>query len=236
MYYILYFFLLCVYTPLSAFKLVDQLALGQQGEYIVIQHEHHLVLLHLSQRSQEVVTLEELCIPLALKAKLQCQWQAWLQQGALGHTCWNRIEIKLPQAVISVYSVDQQKELSSSNVESYILNILLTQPLKRSLSQEKKVRMYPYQHCCCLWTKPLAAEEETKCTLVAWTLDWPQDSSEFAGQTVELYLPSDQDRSKHHLTCYVPYWIHLYGRVAQVKMRVVEAGIFKPEISTQSQS
>lgn len=205
----------------SEIYLLDRLAKAQNGDFIVVEANKTITLLAIRSSNEHTLLLEEISAP--SPKIMPSDWADWLKKRAPGHTSWSMMEIDLhDRQVLEAYSFTRSTWMSTSSNASFLAG-LLHLPLKK-LPKEKlrcigppPLDGEPDQRK--IWTPPLFVQgKQIKPVLFeAFETVWPQDGSEFAGKTMDLYF--DREAKSHF-----PYWIQIDTGQITATLRSIDSG------------
>lgn len=207
----------------AAFSLKERLVGAENGDYLVVEVNQTIALLHICSSTPTTLLLEEIAAPKKNLKRLPDSWTEWVKHRAPGHTSWSMLEIDLQKGeIVECYSFSQASWIPLSSKES-LLVALLQSPLK-PIEAEKRRRIgsppppgeADFRQ---IWQPPLTFEGEkiAKSQFDAFETSWPQDGSEWAGKTFLLYFDRDS------LSPF-PYWIEVETSHASFHLRALDGG------------
>lgn len=204
----------------SETTLLDRLSQGQSGDFIVVEANKTITLLALRSSNAHTLLLEEISAPSPKIAPRD--WNDWLKKRAPGHTSWSMMEIDLTnKEVVEAYSFTRGTWITISSNQSFLAG-LIHLPMK-AMDRERLRRIGPppmegEADLRKIWTPPLFVEgKQIKPEFEAFETTWPQDGSELAGKTMDLYF--DQETR-----CCFPYWIQVDAGQITVTLRAIDSG------------
>lgn len=204
---------------LAAATLCNNLAKTDQGDFVVTTQNKNYSLLHVHDKDDSTVTIEEITVPVGRMTQYRIDWREWVAQGAPNHTSWVLYKIKLATGEISnCFSVGQRKWIQIPKQEQFLptlLNLSL-----REVPNEERRRMG--RGSASYWNPPMVVNGQTVTgvAFTAWRADWPQDGTPLAGKAIDIYLPEESDK----YPAYFPYWLQMKGGVGSHTVRIVDSG------------
>lgn len=228
----LFSLLLCLVLFTPAFSslqaedmlLRNNLRLAQPGDFLVISTNKTQTLLHIHEKKNQTLTIEEVAIP-ENKRSANLSWKEWMRQGAPDNTSWVMYDVDLNTGKMSRYYSFTKKNWfeipDADNFLSKLLNLKFT-----SIPEEARKRIGPKiksgPEFRAIWNPRLVIEGKTipNVKFDAWRTKWPCDGGDLSGKVIEVYLPSDRER----YPSYFPYWLQINGAVGKAKVRIVDSG------------
>lgn len=221
-----FLFVLLFFVPLhcAAHTLGDEFKKAEVGDFIVFQHQKHITLLRIAEKDEKSLAVEEITTQESSVDPKTISWESWLENFAPGHTSWIVSRFNLPDfAVESVFSYTTNEWIGNEPLFQF-LPTLLNLPLEPVKKEDRK-RIGPPPSEGEIdfrkeWLPKIIFNAKvipTECHV--FKTSWPKDGGELAGKTLYLYIPI----SKECLN-YFPYWIEIAGRLAKVKLRVIDSG------------
>ncbi len=212
----------CSYADLS---LRHNLHKAKAGDYIVTSQNRTNTLLMVTDRTDSLIRIQEISIAEGRFPAHIHSWREWLNQNAPGHTAWIVYDLDAHSGqLLQVFSYTQNCRLEGAAADSY-LGTLLNLNLE-AMNYRQRRRVGPSQDggkdTRGLWQPRLVVEGQVVpgATFSAWKARWPNDGSELAGKTIELYLPEQEG----NYPSYFPYWVQVSGVVGKARMRIVDSG------------
>lgn len=210
----------CGASPL----LMERFAQAQKGDYVVIQLNKNYTLLHIFDKTPTTAIIEEITVPAPYVGTLS--WPDWVSQGAPHHTSWLMAEVDLQSSrILECYSFTQHGWIEIEGGENFLKTLLHLDITPLPPQNRKKVGP-PNIHGLAdrrpLWNPPLVFQGKTvlNAPFNAWQAEWPNDGTELAGKTIDVYLPEDMNT---YPSCF-PYWIEVRGGLVKTKVRVKDSG------------
>ena len=216
----------CWIITLQASPLIlrDNLQKAQPGDYLVIAAGKTNTLMHIYDKKDNVITIEEVVIP-ETKCSTPPVWKEWLVHEAPGHTSWVMYDINLQTGEMMRYYSFTKKgwfEIADAdNFLSKLLNLRLTK-IPDAMRRKAGARPLTANDRRPLWQPRLVVDGQVvkNVPFNAWKTQWPKDGSGLSGKTIEIYLPYD-----HQLyPSYFPYWLQINGIVGKAKIRMIDSG------------
>lgn len=227
-----WFLLFCFLSTLawgSPLRLKDKLAEAEPGSYIVTEQNKNFTLVHVHDRTDQTITIEEVTIPAARFARQPLPWRQWFEKGGPGHTSWTMSQINLETGRFEeTFSFTHQGWINLSDSDSF-LTTLLNLPF-HPIPEEKRRRvgLPPGHHKTDqrpFWSPLLVVNGErvVGVPFTAWRARWPSDGTELSRKTVEIYMPHNGNEDFAFPT-YFPYWIEVDGKIGCAKIRIIDSG------------
>jgi hypothetical protein len=220
-------YLLIIWTSIihaETLLLRENLQRAVPGDYLVISSNKTDTLMHIYDKQNHILTIEEIAIPNCRKPE-SLSWKNWLEQNAPGNTSWVMYDINLHTGrMLRYYSFSKNGwfEISDSeNFLSTLLNLKLT-----PIPQEARKRVGPKPKSGPDWRSLWQPRMVVNGSVIkdvrfnAWQTRWPKDNSELAGKTIEIYLHLESQR----YPAYFPYWLQVNGVVGKAKIRIIDSG------------
>lgn len=200
----------------------DNLKNASAGDYIVTMQNKNYTLLHIYNRNSDTLIVEEISIPIARLKNIS--WREWVQKGVPGSTSWILYALDLQSArPQKYYSVTKGAWFEMPQRENFLATLLNIRLERISPRDRKKIGIpiVPTAESKMIWNPKLVVDGEVipNATFDAWKTKWPQDGSEIAGKTIEVYTPQDS-----RYASYFPYWLQISGVVGNAKVRIIDSG------------
>lgn len=210
----------------AAIYLKENLKRGQPGDFIVAAQNKSYTLLHLVDKKDHLLTVEEITVPSESIARNQFSWRDWVGKGAPSHTSWILYTISLETSEIqSCYSLSKNGWYAIS-CKDIFLPTLLNLRLNEIPKNERKLIGPPPDEGSPdrrqIWQPTMMVDGKTikNVSFSAWRTRWPKDNGSLSGKPIEIYLPEESDK----YPSYFPYWLQIKGIVGQAKLRIVDSG------------
>lgn len=203
--------------------LLDDFTEAKAGDFVVYLHQKQLTLLVIKEKKGDCIVFEEISAPQAAVDEYNGKWGRWLQEGAPLHTSWTISTMDLQShMMLALYSVDTGIHSKPEGL-FHFLPTLLSLPLHRvDLSERKYVGPPPMPgepDFRKLWYPKIVYEGAIiHPEICVRKIIWPQDGSNLAGKTIELYLAGKPAIS------YFPYYIQFIAGIKKVQLQVIDSG------------
>jgi hypothetical protein len=217
MHILVYLLSLLLFNTATA-ALLDNLQQAQKGDYIVTAQGKNLTLLHIYDRQDKRLTIEEITAPSKPVQASFCSWKLWVQQRAPYNTSWVIYVVDLNTGkMLSYFSLTRNAWMDIHQADNF-LTTLLNLNLQPILPKNRK----KIGNSRKLWQPRMVTEgqEIPGVEFDAWRTTWPKDQTELSGKTVDVYLP--QQSAKY--PSYFPYWLEISGFVGNAKIRIIDSG------------
>lgn len=207
-------------------SLLDKLKEAQTGGYLVTVQNKQVTLLHIFEKSEGTLILEEVSIPLDRFRQYQGSSRAWFESGAPGHTSWLMTHVNLTTGKCEeCYSCTHQGWVSLSEEDAFLTTLFTLRFQKVDDAHRRRVGPPPGYNRVDnrpIWNPPLVIEGalHENAPFSAWKALWPSDGTELAQKTIEVYLPD----SLGHYPTYFPYWVEIEGKIGSARVRVIDSG------------
>lgn len=223
----IFIFLILIFTNLDAeIYLKDNLKKAKKGDFIVTSQSKSYTLLHIYDKKEDQLTLEEISIPATQLCLPNHSWKAWVQNGALHHTSWVMFTIDLQTGVIQkFYSFSKGGWHQKADADSFLSTLLNLRLEKIPDIDRKKVGLAPLDgrpDRRAFWQPRLIfdGQIQTGVSFDAWQTRWPKDTTELSGRFIEIYTPE----ANTHYPAYFPYWLQISGAIGKAKVRIIDSG------------
>lgn len=213
-------------SPLNAEVLFlrDNLQKAQKGDYIVVSSNKTLTLMHIQNKQNHVLTVEEIAVPES-KRPIKFTWKEWVSQGAPGNTSWVMFDVDLRNGqMMRYYSFTKKNWYEIPDADNFLSKLLNLKFTKIPDGARKRIgpksstgpELRPF------WQPRMIVEGHPVQGVVfdAWRTKWPKDGTDLSGRTIEVYLPRDSQR----YPAYFPYWLQINGALAKAKIRIIDSG------------
>lgn len=211
---------------LDEFYLKENLKKASKGDYIVTAQFKNYSMLIVKDKTDKTLSIEEITLPASKVSKEKLfSWRQWVKNGSLGNTSQVIYTIDVDSGkILQTYSISRQEYISVSEQNSF-LSILLNLKLTKIPTSERKRVGFSNSHSTddnTLWQPPLIVEGKTiaNAKFEAWRTFWPKDGSELSGKTIEVFIPTENDK----YPSYFPYWLQMSGLVGKARIRIVDSG------------
>lgn len=226
---ILFFFLLSINFSLKSesLSLKQKFEEAQIGDFFVTEQNKNISFLHIYDKKDQTLMLEEVSIAAAGFPR-GMDWKQWFEKGAPQHGSWTISQVDLNTGkFLDSYSFTHNGWIDLSEDMNF-LTTLMNLPFERESDQErKKVGLppgYGKPDHRALWTPRVNFEGNClkHVPFTVWKARWPNDGSELARKMVEVYLPEKMEGSNY--PTYFPYWVEIDGKIGSAKVRIISSG------------
>lgn len=222
-------FLFLLFFSFSVFAeetllLRNQLMRAQPGDYLVISSSKTETVMHIYDKKDRIVTIEEVAIP-ENKRPQNLNWKEWILKNAPGNTSWVMYDIDVATGqMLRYYSFTKNGWFEIPEADNFISKLLNLKFGRIPENQRKRVGPKPISgpEWRSIWQPPMIVEGKKipNITFDGWKTKWPKDSTDLSGRTIEIFLPQDQ---RQYLS-YFPYWLQIQGAVGKAKIRIIDSG------------
>lgn len=234
-FFLITLFLICLlFSPLSAseISLREKLGLAKTGSYLVTEQNKTCTFLHINERGENYVILEEVVISAAQFARYQTSWRDWFERGAPGHTSWTLSQVNLETGTLEeIFSFPHEGWVENSEANHFISTLLNLSFNAVPDNKRRRIGLppgYGKPDHRPLWT-PILFIDGTPFKQVpfsVWKARWPGDGSELSYKVIEVYLPEEHHSSDiPDYPTYFPTWLEVEGKFGNAKIRVIDAGM-----------
>lgn len=204
--------------------LKNNLQLAQPGDYLVISCNKTLTLMHIFRKENQVLTIEEIALPEG-KQPAELNWKAWVAQNAPGNTSWVMYDIDLKTGeMIRYFSYTKNNWFKIPDTDNFLSKLLNLKMTKIPEKFRKRVGPKPFSgpDMRPLWQPRLIMNGKSieGVHFDAWKTDWPRDGSDLSNKTIEVYLPSNNQK----YPSYFPYWLQINAVAGKAKIRIIDSG------------
>lgn len=209
----------------TAIYLRDNLKKSNPGDFIVTVQNKTYTLLRISDKSDQLLTIEEITIPMEKIAKRH-SWKNWVANNAPGNTSWIIYSIDLTNGKMKEnYSFTKKTWYKVSDADNYLSKLLNLRLIKIPLKDRKKIGIPPDgggPDWRVVWQPQMVVDGKVipGVQFDAWRTHWPKDGSDLSGRTIEVYVPAENEK----YPSYFPYWLQISGMVGKAKMRIIDSG------------
>jgi hypothetical protein len=204
----------------------DNLRRAKVGDYIVTSQNKNYTLLHIYDKTDHSLTIEEITAPAQRIPKSFSSWKDWVAQKAPGNTSWVMFKLDISKGqIVNYFSLTKNAwfDLSQSNIFlTTLLNLKFNRvPVenRRLLGMAARVNSPENE---AFWQPRMIfnGNEVPGVTFEAWQTRWPADGSDLSGKTIEVFIPRENDC----YPSYFPYWLQIKGMIGNAKIRIIDAG------------
>lgn len=222
--YIFSIFGFCESLQAEELVLRNNLKHAQPGDYLVTSSGKTLTLMHMFEKKNQILTIEEITIPES-KRSSTLNWKDWVAKNAPGNTSWVMYDIDLNTGkMIRYYSFSKRNWYEIPDVDNFISKLLNLKMTKIPENARKRIGRKPTSgpEWRPFWQPRMVIEGKPIQGVVfdAWKTSWPRDGSELSNKTIEIYLPNNTQ----NYPSYFPYWLQINGAVGKAKIRIIDSG------------
>jgi hypothetical protein len=219
--------------------LKDNLQRAQSGDYIVVSSNKTDTLMHIYDKQDQLITIEEIAVPESERKSQSLSWREWIHKNAPSHTSWVMYEIDLQTGQMQrYYSFSKQGWFEIPDADNFLSKLLNLKLNKLPDQARKKVGPRPNSgpDMRVFWQPRMIVDGQVVkgVEFNVWQTQWPRDGSELSGKSIEIYLPQDSQC----YPSYFPYWLQVIGAVGKAKVRIIDSGSHlnspKPPLSALS--
>lgn len=217
----------CISLPLQAdLYLRNSLKKAQKGDYIVTVISKAYTLFHIYDKKEDILTIEEITVPLNKIPRQNFSWKEWVRNRAPGQTNWMLYNIRLSTGqILDCYSVSKRGWYNIAQWDNFLPTLLNLHLTKIPLNERKKVGPPPSEGSPDqrkIWEPQMILNGKAipHVKFEAWTTFWPKDGGELSGKRIEVYLPEESEK----YPSYFPYWLQIKGAVGAATLRIVDSG------------
>ena len=203
----------------------DNLGRAQTGDFIVTSSNKNYTLLHIYDKTERSLVMEEITVP---DSKINLQnstWAAWVQNGAPCHTSWVMYEIDLPSGqMLEFFSFTKNGWMDLGKADNFLSALLNLRLYKVPEQQRKRIGPkssgdFDFRK---IWQPPMivGGHQIHDVPFDAWHTVWPKDGSELSGKSIDVYLPQHPEM----YLSYFPYWLQISGVIGKAKIRIIDSG------------
>lgn len=204
----------------------DNLKKANPGDFIVISANKTDTLMHIYDKQNNVLTIEEISIPEVQRKKYPMNWKEWVSKNAPSNTSWVMYDIDISTGeMIRYYSFSKNGWFEIPDADNFISKLLNIRFKKLPDHLRKKVGQRPAPGSPdrrSFWQPRLVIDGKAidGVPFDAWRTQWPKDNSELSGRTIEIFLPKDNT----NYPSYFPYWLQISGGIGKAKIRIIDSG------------
>lgn len=200
------------------------LQLANPGDFIVISANKTLTLLHVHDKKNQILSIEEIAVPES-KRSSAIGWKEWVHQGAPGNTSWVIYDIDLQTGkMLKYYSFTKKNWFDIPEADNFLSKLLNLKfnPIPENARKRIGPKINSGPELRAIWNPKMIVEGKTipNVEFDAWRTKWPCDGSDLSSRTIEVFLPKD---SKLY-PAYFPYWLQIHGAIGKAKVRLIDSG------------
>lgn len=195
------------------------------GDFIVITANKTDTLFHIYDKTDAVVTIEEIAVPDSKKPSEEMGWKAWVENNAPSNCSWVIYEIDLNTGkMLNYYSFTKNGWFEIAEADNFLSKLLNLKLEKVPLNSRKHIGLKPASEAVPkrIWNPPMIVEGKVikGVRFDAWKTFWPQDQSDLSGKLIEVFLPDENEK----YPSYFPYWLQISGAIGKAKVRIIDSG------------
>lgn len=198
---------------------------AKKGDFIVTAQSKNYTLLHIYDKGETDLVIEEITVPQAKLCLPNGSWKAWVTGGGPNYTSWVMFDVDLPTGQIKkFYTFSKNGWTEAPQGDNFLSTLLNLRLEKIPLSERKRVGPPPNDgpDLRSTWKPKVTFEGKTygDVPFDAWETRWPKDNSELSGRLIEIYTPE----ASTHYPAYFPYWLQISGMIGKAKVRMIDSG------------
>lgn len=181
--------------------------------------------MHIYDKTNNLLTIEEIAIPESKRQSQQMSWKEWVKQNAPGNTSWVMFEINTTNGEMTrYYSFSKNGWFEIPDTDNFLSKLLNLKFMKVPEKTRRLVGPKPISgpDWRTAWQPSMIIDGEKiqNVHFDAWRTKWSKDGSDLSGKTIEVYLP--QENQKY--PAYFPYWLQINGIIGKAKIRIIDSG------------
>lgn len=204
----------------------DNLKRAQKGDFIVTAQNKSYTLLHIAQKENNQLKIEEITVPISRINTKNFSWKEWVKQGAPCNTAWVMYIVNLDTGKMqNFFSVTKNEWCDLSTADNFLTTLLNLRLHQIPKSERRKVGPPPPSGSPDwrpLWQPQMVMNGQTieGVSFESWRTQWPKDGGPLSGKTIEVFVPEENDK----YPSYFPYWLQISTLVGKAKVRIIDAG------------
>lgn len=212
--------------PKNTIYLRDNLKRAQKGDYIVTMQSKSYTLLHIYNKGENELTIEEITVPTSRIDTKNFSWKEWVKQGAPYNTAWVMYVVNLNSGQMrDFFSFTKNEWCDLSKADNFLSTLLNLRLQFIPPSERRKVGPPPpttVPDRRRLWQPQMVVDGQTVegVAFDAWRTHWPKDGGQLSGKLIEVFVPEENDK----YPSYFPYWLQISGLVGKAKVRIIDSG------------
>lgn len=210
----------------SELLLRDNLTRAQPGDFLVTAQNKNYTLLIMRSKDAELLSIEEITIPMSRVPNDSFSWRNWVLKGAPGHTCWVMYTIHLPSGTMQqIFSFTKNEWVSIPQAQNFMTTLLNLRLQRVADRDRKKIGPPPASDSFDrrpFWQPRLVVDGKAinGVAFDAWRTRWPKDGTDLSGKIIDVYVPKENDK----YPSYFPYWLQISGVIGNAKVRIIDSG------------
>ena len=204
----------------------DNLKRAIKGDYIVTAHNKNFTLLHIYDKKDALITIEEITVPTQRMQGRFPSWKEWIRQRAPYNTSWIMYTVNLNTGQMQeYYSLTKNAWFDMSQADSFLSTLLNLRLELVPMKDRRRIGLPPIIGATDrrpYWQPRLVIDGQEVGGVIfdAWQTKWPKDNSELSGKSIEVYVPHENDK----YPSYFPYWLQISGLISNAKVRIIDSG------------
>lgn len=204
----------------------ENLQRAQKGDYIVTAQSKSYTLLHISEKLEGSLIVEEVTIPLNKVNVNNFSWSEWMRQGAPCNTAWVMYDINLSTGQMNgFFSFTKNEWYDVSKADNFLSTLLNLRLNLVPESERRKIGPRPMSGTPDnrrLWQPQMVVDGTVipGVAFAAWRTLWPKDGSQLSGKAIEVFVPEENQK----YPSYFPYWLQISGFIGKAKVRIIDSG------------
>jgi hypothetical protein len=207
--------------------LKDNFSRAQKGDYIVTAQGKNNTVLHVVDKTENTLTIEEISLPASKASQKGFSWRKWVEDKAPGHSAWILYTVNLSNASMTdVYAWTRNGWRQAVLPNSFLPTLLNLKFTMIPHGERKKLGFTPSfsgsRESRSLWQPQMIVDGQIikGVPFDAWKAVWPRDNSDLSGKSIEVYLPAESTK----FLSYFPYWLQISGMIGKAKVRIIDSG------------
>ncbi|MCE2983869.1 MAG: hypothetical protein LW832_09935 [Parachlamydia sp.] len=202
--------------------LKENLKGARPGDYLVVSSNKTNTLMHIFDKKNNVVTVEEVSVPDGRRPPLS--WKEWILANAPGNTSWVMYDIDLTTGqMLRYFSFTKNGWYSIPDADNFLSKLLNLKLTRIDDAARKRVGPKgPGIDRRALWQPRMIVDGKPVNNVFfdAWRTRWARDGSELSGKVIDIYLPKESEL----YPAYFPYWLQINGAIGKAKIRIIDSG------------
>jgi hypothetical protein len=226
-YFFIIFIFLVSHFHLNADTLLlkDNFYRAKKGDYLVVSANRTDTLLHIYDKTDQVITIEEVAVPSSKRSVPSFSWKKWMSEGAPENSSWVIYDIDLNTGkMVRYYSFTKKGWFEISEADNFLFKLINLKFTKVPLASRRHIGLKPSSEADIkrVWHPQMIVDGKIVKGVVfdAWRAYWPKDTSELSGKLIEIYIPEENEL----YSSYFPYWLQVSGAIGKAKVRIIDSG------------
>lgn len=219
-------FLLWSISSEAVLSLRENLHNAKVGDFLVTSHLKHYTLIHINAKQDNILTIEEITVPMSRITRTPFSWKEWVKDCAPGQTSWILYLVNISTGEIQRgFSLSQKMWLDISKEGSFLPTLLRLQFSAVPEGERKRVGRYEGGSIDRrpLWQPKMVVEGQViaEVAFSEWRARWPSDGGPLSGKLIEVFVPEESNK----YPSYFPYWMQVRGAAgARGTIYVIDSG------------